>query len=228
MIRKIWLAVLLIATFIGNVDVAHGGVGLWTSNGPEGGNIQALAIDPHTPTTLYAGGGVFKSTNGGASWGPQALPTFTNIFALAIDPATPTTLYAGSWGSGVFAIQQVVSPPTYTLTVTPPGNGTVTGPSVNCPSDCNETYSSGTGVSLTATPASGFVFGAWGWDCAGQGNSCALTMNGPKSVSATFTSTTDTVAIVGSQVIPYPVASGGVVSLLPHRIRLPPSQLRLD
>ena len=62
MIRKIWLAVLLVATFIGNVDVAHGGVGLWTSNGPEGGHIDALAIDPTTPTTLYAGshgGGVF-------------------------------------------------------------------------------------------------------------------------------------------------------------------------
>ena len=33
--------------------------------------VYALAIDPLTPTTLYAGtygGGVFKSTDGGASW----------------------------------------------------------------------------------------------------------------------------------------------------------------
>ena len=33
--------------------------------------VRALAIDPATPTTLYAGtygGGVFKSTNGGGSW----------------------------------------------------------------------------------------------------------------------------------------------------------------
>ena len=33
--------------------------------------IAALAIDPSTPTTLYAGtsgGGVFKSTDGGGSW----------------------------------------------------------------------------------------------------------------------------------------------------------------
>ena len=44
---------------------------VWTSLGPEGGNIIALAIDPATPTTLYAGtgaGGVFKSTTGGSSW----------------------------------------------------------------------------------------------------------------------------------------------------------------
>ena len=33
--------------------------------------VKALAIDPHDPSTLYAGtygGGVFKSTNGGGSW----------------------------------------------------------------------------------------------------------------------------------------------------------------
>src|SRR2546425_10038928 len=67
--------------------------------------ISALAIDPLTPTTLYAstnGGGLFKSTDGGANWSATGL---TNIYvsALAIDPVTPTTLYAGtSYGPGVF------------------------------------------------------------------------------------------------------------------------------
>src|SRR5437867_11422272 len=65
--------------------------------------ISALAIDPLTPTTLYAwtnGGGLFKSTDGGANWSATGL---TNISgrALAIDPITPTTLYAGADG-GVF------------------------------------------------------------------------------------------------------------------------------
>ena len=36
------------------VSVAAG-INDWTSNGPEGGSIQALAIDPATPTTLYVG-----------------------------------------------------------------------------------------------------------------------------------------------------------------------------
>ena len=33
--------------------------------------VLALAIDPATPATLYAGtgGGVFKSTDGGGNWG---------------------------------------------------------------------------------------------------------------------------------------------------------------
>lgn len=47
------------------------GVNVWTSNGPEGGTIDAVAINPATPTTLYAAstsGSVFKSTNGGLSW----------------------------------------------------------------------------------------------------------------------------------------------------------------
>ncbi len=51
----------------------HAGVNQWTTNGPEGRpvSIAALAIDPLTPTTVYASissGGVFKSTDGGASW----------------------------------------------------------------------------------------------------------------------------------------------------------------
>ena len=42
----------------------------WVSHGPEGGRIYALAIDPQTPATLYAGTsvGVFKSSDGGGSW----------------------------------------------------------------------------------------------------------------------------------------------------------------
>ena len=84
--------------------LACAGINIWTSNGPEGG-IYALAIDPATPTTLYAGtgGGVFKSTNGGGNWSAVNTGlTNTNVYALAIDPATPTTLYAGTHDGGVF------------------------------------------------------------------------------------------------------------------------------
>src|SRR5262245_44821260 len=61
-----------------------------------------LEIDRRTSTTLYAGtqggGGVFKSTDGGESWGVTGL---AYIDALVIDPLTPTTLYAGidNWGT---------------------------------------------------------------------------------------------------------------------------------
>ena len=59
-----------------------------------------MAIDPLTPTILYAGtydGGVFKSTNGGGNWSPVNTGlTDIKVHALAIDPVTPTTLYAGT------------------------------------------------------------------------------------------------------------------------------------
>src|SRR2546427_13189597 len=61
------------------------------------GNITALVIDSKTPTTLYAvtcDRGVFKSTDGGASWNATGL-TGVGVLALAIDPLTPTMLYAG-------------------------------------------------------------------------------------------------------------------------------------
>jgi photosystem II stability/assembly factor-like uncharacterized protein len=53
--------------------------------------IPALAIDPLTPTTLYAGtygGGVFKSMDGGVSWSASGLTNiYTSVTALAIDAA---------------------------------------------------------------------------------------------------------------------------------------------
>ena len=69
---------------------------------PDYANVLALAIDPTTPTTLYAGtyGGVFRSLNGGSSWQATGL-TNTDVHALAINPTTPTTLYAGTWDRGV-------------------------------------------------------------------------------------------------------------------------------
>ena len=61
--------------------------------------VRAFAIDPHTPTTVYAGGqtrGVFKSTDGGRTWVVMNLgQEGDTVAALAIDPQTPTTVYAG-------------------------------------------------------------------------------------------------------------------------------------
>jgi len=87
----VWLA--LVLSLSQPVPVSAG-FNVWTSIGPEGGWIYAMAINPTTPTTLYAGtygGGVFKSTDGGATW--SAVNTgLTNksVRALAIDPTPPT------------------------------------------------------------------------------------------------------------------------------------------
>jgi hypothetical protein len=75
--------------------------------------VAALAIDPATPTTVYAGtdGGVFKSVDGGGSWSPLTTGLTTlEVVGLAIDPVTPTTVYAGTNGGGAFQIRQLAIP----------------------------------------------------------------------------------------------------------------------
>ena len=95
----------------------------------------------------------------------------------------------------------------YTITVQKSGSGSGTVTSspagINCGSDCNETYNSGTGVTLTAAAASGSTFQGWsGGGCSGTGT-CMVTMDASKTVTATFTlipptQYTLTVNIVGS------------------------------
>jgi ligand-binding sensor domain-containing protein len=67
--------------------------------------VNALAVDPAAPSTLYVGtwgGPLFKSANGGRSWeAAKAGLTGTNFAALVIDPSAPATLYAGTF-HGVF------------------------------------------------------------------------------------------------------------------------------
>jgi hypothetical protein len=70
--------------------------------------VFALAIDPLTPSTLYAGtdGGVFQSTDSGSSWtAANTGLTNVNLSALVIDSRTPSTLYAGT-DAGVFDIEE--------------------------------------------------------------------------------------------------------------------------
>ena len=83
--------------------VADAEAGVWKSVGPYGGPVNAIAIDPSTPTTLYAGmsAGVFKSIDSGATWAAANTGLTFKISALAINPTTPAILYAGA-GGGVF------------------------------------------------------------------------------------------------------------------------------
>ncbi len=70
------------------------------NNGLTNTFVSSLAIDPATPTILYAGtnsGGVFKSTDGGGLDPMNDGLTNTFVSSLAIDPETSTTLYAGTY-----------------------------------------------------------------------------------------------------------------------------------
>ena len=68
----------------------------WTemNNGLPDLYVAALAIDPSSPSTIYAGTlkGLCKSTDGGTSWAKTKIAA--SVVALALDPFTPATIYA--------------------------------------------------------------------------------------------------------------------------------------
>jgi thermitase len=72
------------------------------------------------------------------------------------------------------------------------GGGRVTSatPGIACPTDCADTYASGTSVMLTArdTLAAGteYVFQSWAGACSGTQDTCTLTMDSVKNVTARF------------------------------------------
>jgi photosystem II stability/assembly factor-like uncharacterized protein len=73
-------------------------------------DITCLAVDPLTPSTVYAGtsgdgfsadcGGILRSTDAGVTWTPvnngmtKSLGYYSAIRQIAIDPITPSTVYA--------------------------------------------------------------------------------------------------------------------------------------
>ncbi len=74
-----------------------------------------------------------------------------------------------------------------TLTLTGNGSGNVTSApaGIACGSTCTASFSSGTGVTLTAIPATGSTFTGWSGACVGT-SPCTVTMSQARSVSATF------------------------------------------
>lgn len=74
----------------------------WVSNGPYGGVITSIAVDPGNKETIYVttfGGGVFKTLNGGISWDPvnEGLPLLAlDSRSIIINPDNSGHLYLAS------------------------------------------------------------------------------------------------------------------------------------
>lgn len=90
---------------VGIFKSADGGAH-WTATTLPGATKVYLAIDPASPSTIYAarwGGGVQKSVDGGLEWSPvNNGMTSLSHNALVIDPVTPATVYVGSSDGRVF------------------------------------------------------------------------------------------------------------------------------
>lgn len=72
--------------------------------GPPG--VSGIVIDPATPSTVYGaldGAGVYRSSDGGATWVAAATqPANPYVKALVIKPGDGATLFAATYGGGVF------------------------------------------------------------------------------------------------------------------------------
>ena len=119
----------------------------------------------------------------------RAVATFPVIFSVA-----PTLKIVGSGGGGGSVSANTGGLYYYSslsnLSVTKPGTGsgtvTSTPAGIDCGATCSASFSSGTAVTLTATPATGSDFTGWSGACSGTGD-CNITMNSSVTVTATFT-----------------------------------------
>lgn len=153
----------------------------WTSvidnSDPLGSYLNAIVLDPATPTTVYAAGdiGVIRSTDSGDHWTETGLNQW--VTSLVANPGT-ATLYACTW-HGVFSYNMSSSRTLTTMTSPSVGGSVVRSPDA-------VSYIAGTTVTLTATPATGYSFTGWSGDLSGMKNPETITMDTDKTVTASF------------------------------------------
>ena len=77
------------------------------------------------------------------------------------------------------------------------GSGMITSSpaGISCGADCTEVYTSGTLVTLTATPDNNSSFAGWSGACTGSGT-CTVTMDAAKSVSPLFLAQSYTITVM--------------------------------
>jgi PKD repeat protein len=157
---------------------------------------------PLTVSTAGAGAGSVGVSPGGLSCTSSCQPSFDSgtVVTLTASP-DPGSTFSGWTGdcSGTGTCQQTMSQAhsvtatfvrsNFGLVVSKQGTGTglvTSSPAgISCGTTCQSTLTSGSTVTLSATPNPGSVFAGWSGDCSGTG-SCQLTMSQARSVTATF------------------------------------------
>jgi hypothetical protein len=153
--------------------------GSWTLLGNSATVTDAGSADSSNSSIYQAQSGAWVFSTGTMSWSSGL--SASGLADARIQQATTNVLNRFITGA----------PPTsFTLTVTKSGTGTGTvassPPGISCGTSCSADFASGTVVSLTAAPDSGFTFAGWSGACSGTG-ACSVTMDAAKSVSANFT-----------------------------------------
>jgi alpha-tubulin suppressor-like RCC1 family protein len=190
--------------------LARGSTFITATDGSGSSASTMLTVtEPAGPATLSVsalgtGSGSVSSSPAGISCGADCTETYPSGTVVTLTAtASSASVFAGWSGGGCtgtgtctvtltadITISARFDPIGVPLTVTRTGNGGGTVSSspagISCGMDCDETYPSGTVVTLTATPNGGSVFAGWtGGSCSGTGT-CAVTLAAATTVSARF------------------------------------------
>ena len=180
---------------VNSVTLTAGSLSATATDSTVIGSVTGVTIQT-SPTGLQF------TVDGTAYTAPQTLSLTQGNHTLAV--ATPQTGAPGTqdvfafWSDGGAASHTITvgsTTATYTATFTsqyllsisvaPPGGGTISA----SPAGSGGYYTPGTSVLITASPSAGYQFSYWAGDLSGSANSQFLTMNGPHSVVAAFSST---------------------------------------
>jgi uncharacterized repeat protein (TIGR01451 family) len=147
-------------------------------------NPPGLAIT--VDGTAYAGPNTFSWTPGSSHSVSAASPQGSNgtryVFVGWSDGGLPShsvTPVESRIYTATFITQELLA-----LQTTPTAGGNV----VASPTSSDGYYTAGTVVQLTETPAQGYVFSSWSGDASGAASKVTVSMNQPRSVTATFSS----------------------------------------
>jgi len=169
-------------------------------------NVSATFEKSFSLDVSKSGDGIVTSSPAGINCGSTCSASFSSGALVTLTPSAGSGYSFINWtgacsGSGtctvtmdgaksVSAVFTATPPPppvNFTLNVSKTGPGTITSvpARISCGSTCSAEISDGSNVSLIAQPDYGFAFAGWSGACSGTGT-CAVTMNGEKSVSANF------------------------------------------
>jgi uncharacterized repeat protein (TIGR02543 family) len=184
------LAVYVSPSGAGTVTSDVGGISCTTSAGGTGCSANFALNQQVVLTATATGGYVFSSWSGGCTG------------------ATATTTVTMNGSKSCYAN---FTTNTLTVYVSPAAGGLVTSDKgwISCSSSgagCSANIATyGDVVTLTAAPASGYVFAGWSGSCTGTALTATVTMSGSRSCTATFSTNTLTVYV-------NPAAGGSVAS----------------
>ena len=187
--------------FVAKLDPAGAALGYSTYlGGPDNEQAWGLAVD--SAGAAYATG-----------YTSSTFPTTSGAYA---------TAYRGGPQDGFVAKLTGGVQRTLTVTTSGTGQGTVTGPGIDCGgaghTDCSETVADGSKITLTATAASGSSFTTFNGAGCGSSSPCTVTMDADKTADASFAA--DAAGATPPPTEPAPPAAG------PRRRRAQPRARR--